>query len=156
MLASNRSMPVFGALILKSMIKCGTMVSITNYNNAKHNLVATRKQNRLYFNIHNIYKLISRLQKKHVQILDICMCAVIMRSRGKHRQPRVHKTYCFPRSQSISILLYSISNSFMTISYTLPCCNFLACASMKTEISWQKEFYAFGRRNARKNILLGH
>ena len=57
---------------LKTMIKYGTKVSITNYNNAKHNVEATGKQNRLYFNIYNIYKLRCRLLKNLSNLRHFC------------------------------------------------------------------------------------
>ena len=48
------------------------------------------------------YLLTEALGKQYVLWALDCRCFPRLRL-GKHRQSRVHKTYCFPRSQSISV-----------------------------------------------------
>ena len=54
-------------------------------------------------------KYLEHLKDKSVSCLQltsvglICLCQTYKDYFGKHRQSRVHKTYCFPRSQSISV-----------------------------------------------------
>ena len=59
------------------------------------------------------YLLTETSGKQYVLWTLDCRCFPRLRL-GKHRQSRVHKTYCFPRSQSISVKCCTSSIAAMT------------------------------------------
>ena len=64
------------------------------------------------------YLLTETSGKQYVLWTLDCRCFPRLRL-GKHRQSRVHKTYCFPRSQSISVKYIIAYGYFILLEKTV-------------------------------------